>query len=286
MRSKDLMEAIKRGETPDTLASKYHRSVDELLRDIRNLFGTDHSKKAEQIISDLKANSKIKRKKPQQNPTPVNSKPDDIPEELLEIPEKGEPQEEHLEADPDEHTTRLVYLQHEEEELSRMAVEIEKQHATVKSIRHTHFNKFRNLEQKVDELVDMLEQLEKERDAELAEINKLGEEMNKLTEQYRPVRDRLNEIEEEIKDLTTVALCVTNDGLIEAPDNNEFVVDVTGYRNIKTEISEREECLDLTMRQIMTLAKLIVVAEKAERFTIICDSDELEAAFWAIWNNK
>lgn len=287
MRSKDLMEAVKRGETPETLAKKYGRTEEDLIKDIRNLYGADHSKKAEQIISDLKANTKIKRKRPQPQTTPVNPTPEepstdtaDVSEEDMLETEQKEPQE------TNERIARLVALQAEKEELSKEAVEIEKKHASVKSIRHNHFNRFRDLEHKVDELSDMLKELEDERDSELATINKLGEEMNKFTEQYRPVRKRLNKIEEEINDLSTVTLCAANDGLIEAPDNPEFVVDVTGYVSVKAEIAEREECLDLTMRQITTLAKLIKVAEKAERFNLICDSEELETAFWAIWNNR
>lgn len=90
----------------------------------------------------------------------------------------------------------------------------------------------------------------------------------------------------EIANRNTVVFCIGSDGTIEAPDKPEFPIDDSGYLELKNTLIERDECQDLRIRDITTLARLIKIVAKAERFTLICDSAELEAAFWALIENR
>ena len=92
----------------------------------------------------------------------------------------------------------------------------------------------------------------------------------------------LERVRQEIYEKSMVVVYVYKDGIIEAPENPDVVLNDEGYNELKETVTEREECLDLRVRDITTLARLLKICESINSLTLVCDVPELETAFWAI----
>ena len=264
MTAKTLKLAIKNGSTPEDLQSKYECSEEELKIRIGQLYSQGKSKVSKDLFAELEANRKKHHKRP----------------EVV--------QEEHdNELVVEEETDTIVIvktledLKREEKLLSDSLIDLEGQHTALAERRQPFRNRLKEIQKEIDDMAAKLESYNRDFEACLREANLLAEEMNKLCVPIREKRVALEELRQEIENRETVTLFIYEDGRIEA-DNPDFVLNDEGYQNLKAELNEREECLDLKLRDIATLARLLIIAKDAKKVALVCENEELEKAFNAI----
>lgn len=265
MTAKALKLAIKNGSTPEDLQKKYECTEEELKNRISQLYNQGKSRVSQDLYAELEANRKKHHKKAEIVSEEANAQP--VAEE---------------EATDIVAVKTLEDLQKEEQILSDTLIELEGQHKALAERRRPYKKRLEELQKGIDEIRAKLEAYGQEFEECLKEANLLAVEMNNLCVPIREKRVALEKLRQEIEDRQTVTLYIYEDGRIEAPDNPEFFIIYDGYQDLKADLSEREECLDLKLRDITTLARLLIIAEDVEKILLACENEELEKAFHAI----
>ena len=279
--AKAIQIAIKNGLTPEDLQSRYKCSEVELKERIQQLYSSGNGKKAKDIYSRLIAN----RKKARSKSTPTSSEVTLVPAspeensvdaetlETGEIPEATEPQ---LNIRP------LASLKEEEKELSDRVIQLELDHKALAQCRHVCTSKLRSIQEELDKIAPQLQKLHEQYDEIVAEANGHAEKMNAISAERRELKVALEKVRRDIEEREIVTIFVFADGRIE-PDNTDFVIDDEGFKELRLELTERSECSELKVRDVATLARLIVISERAERpLQLFFDNEALEVAFKAI----
>ncbi len=265
MTAKSLRLAIKNGSTPEDLMKKYECTEEELKKRIAQLYNQGKSKISQDLFGELEANRKKKANKKPKDETPEDNPEATVEETTIEAPVKT-----------------LEDLRKEEEILSNTLIQLEGEHKALAERRRPFKKRLEELKSSIDEIAAKLESYKEDFEGCLREANLLAEEMNDLCKPIREKRVALEELRHEIENRETVTFFVFEDGRIEAPDDPDFVIDDEGYQDLKTELSEKEECLDLKLRDIATLARLIVITRDVKIVVLACDNPELEKAFHAL----
>ena len=270
--SKQIQIYIKKGWLPEEIEEKYGCTNQELKDQLNFLYRKGNGSKAQSIYGQLEAN----RKKPRPKKKPIEVRPAEKP---VAEEDSSEVAEEQVNFGTEK---TLSDLEKEEKVLSDELIDLESKHKALSGKHRECINELRELQNQIktirQELVDCHQKFEDV----TVRADEIAVQMNDISVLARPKRMALEGIRQEIADRNTVTICVSNDGTIEAPDNPDFLMDDDGYQNLKAEVSEKEECFDLRVRDIVTLARLIKICEKIERFSLICDNADLEKAFWAI----
>lgn len=259
LNARKLQIAKKNGETLEELADKYGCTEEELIARINEIHKKDS--KAEETIKDFSKKSKKKVKKSEETT-------DVVPEDFEEPMNDTENESRNLEAEEKSLSEELISLETQREEL---------------------FEKYRAKQRKLAEYDNRFEKLQKDfiacqqgsRDVS-TEMDKIAEEISSINSLRREKQATIKEVRRQIEEKNRVTLCVSADGVIEAPDNPDFVLEDTGFQTIKAEIQDLDVCLDLTNRDTITLARLLKMCEQVENLILVCDHAELEKAFWAI----
>lgn len=266
--SKKIQICIKKGYSPETLAEKYNCTIEELKERIGQLYHAGNGARAAEIFSALEGN----RRKPQRHLLKKSeaSEQNQVSEPILE---------EHSE-EPTEKS--LSTLMEEEEHLSREIMSIESNHKALSGQHRNCAKTLRSLQEQLKEMLETVRGISGTIDQTESDADQIAEKMNGLSTLRREKLVALEKVRQEIEERSTVTICVTNDGTIEAVNAEGYTLSDEGYQDLKAELTDRDECLDLRMREIVTLAKLLKMTQTIERIVLICDNPELEKAFWAI----
>ena len=267
MTAKTLKLAIKNGLTPEDLMEKYECTEEELKKRIGQLYNQGKSKVSQDLYAELEANRKKHHRKAEE----VADKADEV---AVQSTTEGEPA-------PIIVVKTLEDLRKEEQILSNSLIDLEGRHKAFAERRRLYKKNLEELKNSIDKIKAKLEEYSSEFENCLREANLLAVEMNNLCVPIHAKRVALGQLRQEIEDRETTTLFVYEDGHIEADDPG-FVLNDKGYQDLKPELSEREECLDLKLRDITTLARLLIIAKDAQRVVLVCDNEELEKAFHAI----
>ena len=262
--SKHLRDAIKHGDTPEVLQERYSCTEEELKEKIRLLYKQE--KQAQEVFNSLKAN----RKKPQRKLKDIAAQPTP-PVEEIEVVTPSPRQEK-----------TLVDLMQEERTLSREVINLENQHKALAQKRRPHLGNLRKLQDRIKGIEASLKACHDEYQQSVEQANAIAEQMNDISAIRRDKVAKLEAVRQEIEIKSTISIYVYEDGRIEASDNPEFIINDDGYLDLKSGLSEREECLDLRVRDIVTLARLLKISEKVEKLTLICENETIETAFQAL----
>lgn len=181
-----------------------------------------------------------------------------------------------------ESSKSLEDLKVEEKSLSDKIIELEGEHKELSCQHRACNNELRKLQGEIEIIKNSLRDCKSRFDTIVTRADDIAQHMNDISVLRREKMATLGKVRQEIEDKSNVIIYVYNDGTIEAPENPEFILDDDGYIQLKTELAEREECLDLRVREVTILARLLKICERAEYFTLVCDSRELEEAFKAI----
>lgn len=290
---KDCQLAIKRGLTPELFAEEHGIELEELKNQIKMLYKAGDGSKAQAIYGQLEANRKkshCRGRKPknldlvtvstdetiQIRSGKITVKPAETAPEASESPEEPQPEQ-------PSNSSALELLRAEEASLHEETIAYEIRRKDLLSELGFCRRDLRELQFEMDKLQKKLDDCNCKYNETAIQADELMKQIREIAEIKREKTEALEKVRQNISDMTAIAIYVYKDGTIEAPENPDFVIIDDGYQELKSDIAEREECLDLRVRDITTLARLIKICEKVEgQLTLICDVPELEKAFWAI----
>ncbi len=302
--ARQLKSFIKNGFTPEEIQSRYACTDNELKTRIGQLYHQGSNDKAREIYKELEANRKKARKKVTEPETTTEiertPEPNFIPG-LDFDPNPGcdsdcdsEPLD--VEYDEDETTpvavptqtpgslerlNRRLALEADEHLLSNEVIELECEHKTLNQMHRARISNLRELQLELDRLKSDLQQCHDKYIRTVSEADEIANRMNKVSTLRREKMVALEAVRHEITELQRVSLYVFTDGRIES-DDLELVLDDDGHLELKEKLVSREECLDLRVRDITTLARLLIISEKINHLTLVCENPELETAFMSI----
>ena len=285
MTAKQLQLSLKRATPLEELCKKYNCSSEEIKSRIEHLYCQGSGSKAASIFKELENNSKkAAQAARKRDETKVSNASTIKPEEISpEIQVKDSPVGEPVPANPanptNPDTSSLEELTAEEGRLSREVMKLEAEHKDLAQQRRPQIATIRELQKELKIIESKLDDCRQKYEDAVGKANLLADEMNEKSRLRQEKLSALEAVREQIRQKKTIPLFVYNDGRIEAPDNPDFEIDESGYEELKEQLIAKEECQDLRVRDIVTLAKLIKVSEKAETISVVCENPDLEAAF-------
>ncbi len=266
---KKIKLALKYHKGIEQLAEESEMSVEELKDAIVTIF--KNPKQAAEDIGELERNQvrfEKNKEKAKQRKRPDLPNTDGLTEISVE---EGTPKPE-----------KLDMLNRKKDEILQNINELEEDIAELERARHEVFEECKEIKKQIDgyyrEIMKMKEQVQEGTE----KVSNLDADIKKAKSQIEVQNEKLAEIGREIDELSIVTILVGSDGSIEAPEDPNFVIDDSGYQELKTKIADLDECQDLRVREVTTLARLLMVLARTEKFELICDSEELEQAFIAV----
>lgn len=176
-------------------------------------------------------------------------------------------------------TATLEQLKEMEAMLSNVLMSLESTH---KKLAEKHRNctaKTREQKKKVEEIEVMLQSLKKDYLETTAQDNALIEEMNGISASHYDKTTKIQRVRDRIKELSRILLFVYADGTI-AIENSDMVLDESGSDELYRELTEKDECEKLRMKEIRVLARVLKVCSHLPEDTeIVFDNAEIEKAF-------
>lgn len=269
--AKDVRLAIKNGLTDEDLAEEYGLSENELKTRIRFIYKEGNGTKAQQVWGELVANRKKAHCRPKRKtPTIVTEDTPKVESEAIQ------------EQSTEPTAPSLQDLKETEATLSEEVMTLESDHKELSTQHRSCIKELRDLQERIDETRKELEDCNRKFNEIASKADTIANGMNKLSTLRKEKVVVLERVRQEIYEKSMVVVYVYKDGIIEAPENPDVVLNDEGYQQIKETVTEREECLDLRVRDITTLARLLKICESINSLTLVCDVPELETAFWAI----
>lgn len=178
----------------------------------------------------------------------------------------------------------LEALEAKEAELSKQVIDLENQHKQLAGERRGYLQKLRSIQQKVDEIC---QELGKQQTAyeETANLNNgVVRQMNKISKVRAEKLAELTTVRGEITKLRTTIIAVYDDCGFEIVEGNTISLEPeqSEVGTLTHQLAELEICENLTIKQIKTLAKLILISKNTSSKTeFIFDSSDLEQAYLA-----
>ena len=276
--SRVLRIRIKENATPEELCSRYSCTEDELKARISKLY--THNKQAKEIWNNLVANRKINRKAEQ---PPVEEPAQ--PEETSITEPTITPEETATEVS----ATTLEELLTKEKTLSDkvMAIEAERKRWIAEHL--GCLNNLRSIEGELRGIEESLASCQARYDEAIEKANNIAAVVvDKINPVLKSERAALEAVRREIEAKKTITLFVYEDGRIEAPDHPNFVleeVDSLELKKLKNELGDLEECQNLRVCDVLTLARLLIISKGIEHFELVFESAELERVFGLVRDN-
>ena len=260
---------IKQGHTSEELCERFECTEEELEEHIRLLFkaGSDG------VLRDLDANRKKARPKPHEEVVEEVTESSDL--ESVTTPEQERP------TDPS-----IDELRAREQNLSDKVMSLEVSHEELKGKRRAILKSLRGISEELEGLERQAQSCRDRATKLVAQADEIASAMNDISDKRRDVRLELDIIRKKIEERSTVSIYVYADGHIGTPDNQEFVLDDDGYLALKDELLARDECLDIRVRDVVTLARVKIISEKSTKFSLVFEDQTLESVFFALFTEK
>ncbi len=269
MKAKNVAVGIKNGMTSDDFCNKYQCSLDEFQERVKQLYG--HNKKQlKNCFVQITANEKKARKEPVEvedaNESAESTKP--VAEE--QSPEKVSKRR----------TVELAYLAELEDQQSRRVMTLESEHKELSAEHRSLKMSLRKLSDNIDKLMTEFQTHYQEFEEILSRNSEVEARMSEITAEWTLERTALSDTRSQIEELSVVTLCVYASGEISPIDGCEIDLDDSGWESTKEVLLVKDDCQELRLKDITTLAKLLMIVEHADsKIEAICDNAELEAAF-------
>ena len=269
--SKDVRMGVRKGFTVKDFCKKYGINGKEAF--IVQLEKAYPHGGSDQILKEIRKNEKIKSKAHNNTSTTSSTK------------KGGEQQVEEEKTDEE----RLEDLKVTENKLSNEVMELEKEYQSFIALRKKQKDRMRELEDKTDKLYAEIQATEAEYDKVVEENNVTVDKTNAVIQSRSEKLASLDETREKIKALTVVSIGVNGDCSLEVLDG-EISIELPGkddeINNLAHQMMDKEICENLTMKQIKTLAKLIVLdIYSGQKIRFIFDNEVLEKAYSASYQD-
>ena len=271
-----LEEKIKKGHRLPYFLKTTGSSEEELFCYIDKNFS---SKAARSFKKRLKSKGK-----PQTKKTTVKEVTSKVLEKTIEI----EPE---CEINHEPKKTALEVLLEKEALLSTELCNEEALHADKISQRAALKKKLKAQHQKMKELTEMIIQLQKDFETNVAEWNSIGDEMKSLSSSIAEKRSLLEEVRAEIDSMKKISMFVYSNGEIEFENKGDFdpTVDTEKVSELFRLLVQNESAESLTIKSIKQLARLLAIVEKLKdesmKFLIEFDETAMKEVFDIVSQN-
>ena len=269
MKAKNVVVGIKNGMTIEDFCGKYQCSSDEFEERLRQLYG--HNKKQlKNCLVQIEANEKKARKEVESESTEV----------VTETTETDEAATEDQIPNVMSRRVELAYLAELEEQQSQRVMTLESEHKELATKHRSLKLSLQKLSESIDKLMSELQNCHQEFETILAKNSEVETRMNEITAEWKTERAALANTRARIDELSVVTLSVYASGEIAPMDGFEIDLDDSDWQSTREVLLLEDECQELRLKDIATLARLLMIAEHAGcKIEVICDNTELEMAF-------
>lgn len=258
MTSKDFRIGIKRGFTMEDFCKKYDLDETTLQKQLGKAFPHGGS---DEIMKEMQKNKKHHLRQ-SSKPKLKQLRPDDRTNSKVD---------------------RLSQLKSTEAELSAKVICMENDWQKLAATHREYLGKMRDLQRRLDKLITEIDDIDIAYNEVVRKNNEVVRKMNTLSQSRSEKIDILDRIREEITALTAVVVAVYDDCNLEVIEGNisidladeEDRINILAHR-----MMDRNEYECFTLKQIRTLAKLVVLNEATDkRLEFLFDDGQLEKAF-------
>ena len=269
MKTKTVMVGIKNGMTLDDFCQKYQCSSEAFEERMKQIYG--HNKKQlKHCFTQIVANEKKARKEAETDET----------EEVAEVTEVSETTEEEQVPVSMSRSEELKYLAELEKQQVQSVVAKESEHKELAAEHRLYKTSLRELRDKIDKMMVEFQHYHQEFEEILSKNAVVEARMNEISAEWNTERTALADTRSRIEELSVVTLSVYNSGEISQIDGPEIELDDAGWDSTREVLLTEDECQELRLKDITTLAKLLMIAEHSDRkIEAMCDNAELEIAF-------
>ncbi len=280
--ARQLRTYIKSGLTPEELGKRFDCTTADIKGHIMRIYHRNQNDLAEKLWRSLEDNYKL----PGKNKSSVS--PTDLAEAVQAVTGSDASSQDDLEviepiAEKDLSQLTEDELRERESSLSRAVMSLESEHKKWMAELRLRNKALRDIQVEVEDIERQLRSCGERYDRIVDEANQIGTAMNKISTIRRDKLATLEAIRQKLDELKTVNLFIYADGRIEAPDDPDVNLDTEGYLDLTRKLSERPECFDLRIRDVQTLARLLIISEGIEKTVMpVFDIPELETAYKAL----
>ena len=269
MKTKTVMVGIKNGMTLDDFCQKYQCSSEAFEERMKQIYG--HNKKQlKHCFTQIVANEKKARKEAETDET----------EEVAEVTEVSETTEEEQVPVSMSRSEELKCLAELEKQQVQSVVAKESEHKELAAEHRSYKTSLRELRDKIDKMMVEFQHYHQEFEEILSKNAVVEARMNEISAEWNTERTALADTRSRIEELSVVTLSVYNSGEISQIDGPEIELDDAGWDSTREVLLTEDECQELRLKDITTLAKLLMIAEHSDRkIEAMCDNTELEIAF-------
>ena len=272
MKAKNVMSGIKNGMTLEDFCEKYQCSADEFGERLKQIYG--HNKKQlKNCIDQIAANQKKARKETEPDKAEETRDVDDDVDGAAgkEMPSAASKEVE------------LLSLTELEKRQSQHVMALESEHKTLATEHRALKNSLRGISDSIDRLMGEFRRYHNEFEEILSRNAIVEARMNEVSAEWNEEIAALTDTRNMIEELSTVTLCVYASGEITPMDGCEVTLSDAGWETTREVLLLDDACQELRLKDISVLARLLVIAEHADcKLEVVCDNDELEAAFWKL----
>ena len=286
-----VKNGIKRGMSLDEFCKKYECTVEELSEQLGRLY--NHNKgQVKDLLVEMNLNGKKKQKKNKTKEAPaedVDANPsatenvegeespvvDEAPEAMTVKNTQANIKE--VEA---KIASEIEELKKTELAQSDEVMELESQYKELATQRKTLSDELKLTVETAGQLKAAYEKKYLEFEALTDRFNGLVEPMNALSEKRCIKKAALEETRRKKEELSKITIFIYDDGSVSISDTEIIIPDDASSRALYGELISKPECEDLKLKEIKTLAKVLLIARNTS-FTVevICDNAELENVF-------
>lgn len=277
MKCKDLRIILKHGATTQMVCQKYGFETEEkLFEAIRKITPTG----AEEIIRQLRKNDK--RVRGQESIGDVKS---EVQTDLAEVVEPTaeaevdiEKVDDDTESESDSYISEMEQLEQDEAEMSNWLCGLEQKHKSLVAARREISEFLRATKQELTLLRKQIAKQSEAMEAKAALLQESSIQMRILDQEMSDYRSLLDDIRARMEELKQVFILVSSNGIEVENAEIPFIRDEDV--SLKTDALLHHEAADeLTVREIKTVAKLLLVVGSYEKYELMFDNSRMETFF-------
>ena len=274
---KGVKNGIKKGMTLEDFCEKYECTPEVLSEQIERLY-SHNPRDGKDCLAQMALNAKKARKVDVEDVDVVDQ--DDV-NATITVDRLDEPA---MVSNPeDSKVSELSELKSKEIIWSRKVMDLETKHKAFASQHRDCLTQLRGIKDDIDQIKNAFLEKCDEYEKVVEENNVIVEQMNEISQQLSIERSVLDETRQKIEDLEKITIFVYSDGTIKSSNGEVIVLDETETRDLFEELLGKPECEDLRLKDIRTLAKMLVIVERSSmKVEMICDNDNLEKTYLAL----
>ena len=275
MKAKNVAVGVKNGMTRADFCEKYQCNSDEFDERMEQLY-SHNKKQLKDYFAKIEANEKKARK--EIDPAEKEESPETVEDAI--IGETVSTVESESAPEGKSRSVELKYLAELEEQQSQRVMDLESEHKALATEHRSLKNSLRKLSKDIDDLMSKFQSNHQKFEEILSRNEVVEARMNEITKEWGVERTALEDTRSRIEELSVVTLCVYDSGEIAPMDGYETELDDSGWESTREALLAKDECQELRLKDITTLAKLLAIVEHADcKIEAMCDNAELEMAF-------